>query len=245
MTKLTQILILLFVLSATLSDCESKKKLTYLETEEKIFYELFPVLIDNIYRDFRLIPPPPPPPEYLAEKGFDTTKDYNQAYKDWEKSEDYVKRQNAWERKRDSIKRDTTLIYVAIPDSINRFEEEDMYELVDHFNKQKLVIDSNDFDLNIGFKIDFKKLKTNHENLRFKPMSEFPKGRDFWRTKYDFNLTASISFSRILFDETKSFGVLNAGFVEGPLNGSGCRIFIKKGENGKWLIDKIEGTWIS
>ena len=56
---------------------------------------------------------------------------------------------------------------------------------------------------------------------------------------------ANIGFSRIIFDKTKNYGVLNGGYTIGILNGSGFRIFIKKNKSGNWIIDKIEGTWIS
>ena len=137
------------------------------------------------------------------------------------------------------------MIYIAFPDSINRFEREGMYELINHFNYQKLVVDLKDFELKSGFKVDFDKLKSNNEKLRFKPTSEFPKVPEFWITDYDFNFRGSLSFTRILFDKTNTFGVLNAGFVKGRLNGSGCRIFIRKDENGIWIVDKIKGTWES
>ncbi len=199
-----------------------------------------------MYTDFRLIPiPPPPSPKYLTEKGFDAEIDYNKALENWEKSDDYQNRLKDWKEKRDSIINDTTLIYIAFPDSINRFEKEDMYELINHFNDQKLVVDSKDFELENGFKVDFNKLKSDNEKLRFKPLSQFPERREFWTTKYNFNFQGSLSFTRILFDITKSFGVLNAGFTKGRLNGSGCRIFVRKDENGIWIVDKVEETWVS
>ena len=232
-------------LSFTLFDCEQKTELTNLEFEQNVFYELFPEISDKMYTDIRLIPPPPPSPEVLTEKGFDAEGDYQKALENWEKSEDYRKIFNEWKKRRDSIINDTTLIYIAFPDSINQFEREDMYELIHHFKDQKIVVDSNDFDLKDGFKVDFDKLKSDNKKLRFKPRSEFPKGHEFWITKYDFNFRGSLSFSRILFDKTKSFGVLNAGFVKGRLNGGGCRIFIKKDENGNWTVDKVKETWIS
>src|SRR5690606_13291476 len=170
-----------------------------------------------------LIPTPPPPsPKYLTEKGFDAKNDYNKALEDWQKSDDYQNRLKEWQKRRDSIINDTTEIYIAFPDSINRFERADMYELINHFNEQKLVVDSKNFELENGFKVDFANLKSNNGKLRFKPMSEFPKRREFWTTKYDFNFRGSMSFTRILFDKTKTFGVLNAGFVKGRLNGGGC-----------------------
>lgn len=30
-----------------------------------------------------------------------------------------------------------------------------------------------------------------------------------------------------------------------PLNGYGVRIFKKKNQDGKWVIDEVVGTWIS
>jgi hypothetical protein len=245
MTKLPQILILILI-PITFFNCEQKTELTDLEFEQKVFYELFPELSDKMYNDIRLIPtPPPPPPNYLTEKGFDAKSDYNKALESWEKSDDYQHRLNEWQKRRDSIINDITEIYIAFPDSINQFEREDIYELINHFNDQKLIVDSKDFELESGFKVDFDKLKSDNKKLRFKPLSEFPERREFWTTKYDFNFRGSMSFTRILFDQTRTFGVLNAGFVKGRLNGSGCRIFIRKDENGNWKIDKIKGTWVS
>jgi hypothetical protein len=114
-----------------------------------------------------------------------------------------------------------------------------------HFKNQNIVLESNDIELKNGFKIDLIKLKANNKKFRFKYQSEFPKGREFWRTEYDFYVGAKIGFSRILFDKSKSYGVLNGGFGMGILNGSGFRIFIRKNDKGKWIIDKIIDTWIS
>ena len=246
MRESLQTIILTILFSVILLNCEQQKELSNVEFEQQVFYELFPELSDRMYQDLRLFPTPPPPsPDYLQEKGFDAKSDYHKALENWKKSDDYRKRQNAWDKRKDSINNDTTSIYIVFPDSINRFEREDMYELISHFNDQKLIVDSKDFELKDGFQVDFDKLKSNNSKLRFKPMSEFPKGRELWTTKYDFNFGGSLSFSRILFDKTKSFGVLNAGFVKGRLNGSGYRIFIKKDENGIWIINKIKGTWVS
>jgi hypothetical protein len=74
--------------------------------------------------------------------------------------------------------------------------------------------------------------------------SEFPKGREIWKTKYNFNFSGVVFFSGIQFDKDKKFGILDAGFMCGRLFGSGSRIYIKK-VKGKWIIDKIEETWVS
>lgn len=234
-----------FIMFLTLSSCEKSKELSYLKFEQQVFYELFPKLIDKVYRDKRLTPQPPPSPEMLKKKGFGLEKGYNNAYKNWKASDDYIDTQVLWEKYKDSINKDTTLIYVAIPDSISQFEEGDLIILKNHFKNERLLINSSIVDSKSGFKIDLNKLKTNQKTLKFKYISEFPKGNAFWDTDYDFYLSGSLGFSRILFDQTKSFGVLNVGFMHGNLNGSGCRIFIKKDETGKWIIDKIIGTWVS
>ena len=179
----------------------------------------------------------------VMEKGYDVKKDYKKAYDDWKKSDDYLQRYKAWERERDSIVNDNALIYIAFSDSIAGFDKEDMFELLNHFKNEKLIIDSKNLDFNTGFKVDFNKLKSNNKKLRFKPVSSFPEGSEIWNDKYD--LAGVLSFSRILFDKTKSYGVLNAGFMKGRLNGGGLRIFIKKDKKGTWIIDEIKETWIS
>ncbi|WP_282144521.1 hypothetical protein [Cellulophaga baltica] len=245
MKKSLGLVITLFITAPFLWNCNQEKTLSGIEFEQAVFYEVFPAVIDSIYYDWRLIPPPPPPPDFLEKRGYDVKGDFKKAYDNWEKSDEYKKRKIDWENKRDSIKQDTTSIFLAISDSINQFEREDLYELIKHFKKQNLSIDSKGFDLEKGFKVDLNKLNTNSDKLKFKSQAEFPKGREFWTTNYDFYLDASIEFNRILFDKNKSFGVFNVGLVRGRLNGTGFRIFIKKDVNGKWEIDKIKGTWIS
>ena len=75
-------------------------------------------------------------------------------------------------------------------------------------------------------------------------MSEFPQRREIWNTNYLFEFGGVVSFSRIYFDKDKRYGVLEGGTTYGKLNGNGWIVFIKK-DSGKWIIDKIEGTWIS
>ncbi|GGG97513.1 hypothetical protein GCM10011416_14420 [Polaribacter pacificus] len=56
--------------------------------------------------------------------------------------------------------------------------------LVKHFKNQNLVIDTSKIALNNNYKIALTKLTANND--KFKYRSEFPKGRDFWRTEYKF-----------------------------------------------------------
>ena len=124
---------------------------------------------------------------------------------------------------------------IFIPSRINHST------LKKYFKNIELETDS--LENTIEYNIDISQFNNNNRYL-FKYYSGFPKGREIWRTEYPYHLGGVMSFSRIFFDKNKEFGVLAAGFSYGILNGNGFRIFIKK-ESGKWVIDKIEGTWIS
>ena len=231
----------ILILTSVFWNCKQEKVISETEFEQAVFFEIFPSILDSIYDDRRKSPPPPPPsPEF-----FDKYGSIDEAIEAYKKTDVYIQAIKDYKRKKDSLNRDTALIYLAISDSITRFEREDMYELVKHFKNQNIVLDSKNIELVNGFKIDLTKLKANNKKIKFKYQSEFPKGREFWRTKYDFYIGAKIGFSRILFDKNKYYGVLNAGFGMGILNGSGFRVFIRKNDKGKWIIDKIIDTWIS
>jgi len=245
MKKTLATIIKLFVLISIFGNCKSEKVISETEFEQAVFYETFPSILDSIYYDRRMVPPPPPPPDFLEKKGYNVKADFEQAYENWDKSDENQIRKNKWERKIDSLNKDSNPIYLTISDSITRFEREDLYELINHFKNQNIVLDSDNIELNNGYRIDLEQLETNNKKLKFKYQSEFPKGREFWRTEYDFYIVGSLGFNRILFDKSKSFSVLNGGFGKGILNGTGFRIFIKKNESGKWIIDEVIGTWIS
>lgn len=247
MKKLTVIISLsIFILNY--SNCFSQKDQSDSdsELEQAVFYQIFPAILDSIHSDFRLIPPPPPSPDYLRKRGYDVDNKespYITAYENWKKSQDFEIRNREWEKKRDSIERDTTSIYLTIPDSIGRTEEDDIMKLVEHFTEYNISADS--FIVSNPFQIDISKLKTHQSKVRFIYQSKLPGDGKFWRNDYGKYIAASMSFTKIIFDKSKSFGVLNAGYVKGTLNGYGVRIFIKKNENGEWQIDEVKGTWIS
>lgn len=168
---------------------------------------------------------------------------YTKAYDDWKKSNDYKKLNRKWEKKKDSINRDTTSIYLTIPDSIGGTEEDDISELIRHFGNHNISIDS--FTVSNAFKINLSKLETNHKKVKFIFQTDLPGDGDFWRTDYGKYIAASIFFTKIIFDKTKSYGVLNAGYVMAPLNGYGVRIFIRKTDDGQWVVDEVKGTYMS
>ncbi len=111
-----------------------------------------------------------------------------------------------------------------------------------HFPKIKLFEHKN--ENNAEYVFEYQHIKLNNK-FELKNISKFSKERGkIWHTKYNFVFSGIVDFTRIQFDKDKKFGILDAGFVCGGLCGQGYRIYIKK-KNSKWIIDKIEGTWIS
>jgi hypothetical protein len=226
MTKrLTLLLIPIFVL---LFSC--KKKQSELEFEQSVVYEIFPALMDSLHFDFRLKPPPPPRPIF-NEKGeiivTDTT--------------GIEKTLAVYEKRKAELKADSVKLVIAIRDSVYSLEKTEKNQLLKHFSKHNLSLDST--DLSSEYKIDLKKLIAD-KKLEFKYLSEFPKGGNIWKKEYDFHLSGTTSLSRIQFDSTKSFGILRSGMGCGRLCGVGVRVFIRK-VNDKWIIDEIIVTEIS
>ena len=74
--------------------------------------------------------------------------------------------------------------------------------------------------------------------------AKVPEGTNIWKKDYDFHFSGVAYLSRIQFDKTKHFGVLESEISCGRLCGGGIRVFIKK-VKGKWIIEKIEETWVS
>lgn len=224
--KITSLLILLIIISS----CE--KKTTELEFEKSVMSEIFPSLINSTCIDSRILFLPPPLGKPIYDK--------NDNYIGSDTSNIKTEREN-WERKIAKIKKDTSKIVVAIDDTIYRIEKKDQIKLTEYYKNAIIVADTN--NERKEYKIDLKKQKYN-QKFKLKYLSEFPKKDTIWKTKYSFNFSGIVSFSRIQFDKEKKYGILSAGFVCGRLCGQGFRIFIKK-VNNKWIIDKTEGTWIS
>ena len=233
MKKKLSILFIILVSLVLFLNCNGKERISDTDFEQAVIYEIFPAILDSIHQDRRLIPPPPPPPSHIDSNGKEVKSDSSRFLMSMEK----------WKKRKKIILKNNALIYLSIQDSVLSFEENDNIELIKHFKHKNLKLASNDFANR--YKLDLSRLRANEGNIRFKYQSEFPKGREFWKTKHDFYLAASIAITRIQFDISKTHGVLSAGYNMGLLNGIGVRIFIIKDEKGKWVIDDIVGTWIS
>ena len=87
--------------------------------------------------------------------------------------------------------------------------------------------------------------KYNNKKFIFKHLTELPKVEEYtnWETKYP-KFAGVMSFSHIKFDEKKESGILDVSYSCGGKCGLGYSVVIKK-INNKWIIAKIEETWIS
>jgi hypothetical protein len=224
--KTTFILLIIFF-----ANCE--KKVDELEFERSVMTEIFPDLIDSICIDSRTFKLPPPVGKAIYDKddnyvGRDTTNI---------KSE----REN-WKKEINRIENDTSKIIIAFDPKLEKSRDSLKNYFEKNFSNTKIFKAKTESKTN--YILDFKNIKLNGK-FELKNISEFPKERGvIWEIKYNFLFSGVVSFSRIEFDKEKKFGILNGGFYCGRLCGQGFRIYIKK-VNEKWIIDKIEATWIS
>ncbi len=97
----------------------------------------------------------------------------------------------------------------------------------------------------INEKTDLRKYKSS--KFIFRHLSEHPRGEDLeyndWKTNY-IKFAGVMSFSKIKFDTKKESGSLEVSYRCGGKCGLGYSVFIKK-INDRWVIIKVEDTWIS
>lgn len=230
MKKITYIVFIFFFICCG-------KKTNDLDFEKNVMTEIFPNLIDSTCVDTRIfLNPPPMYGKYTTDAEghvwIDTTK----------ATEKQSKELAEWKKNIAKIKSDTSKVIIAFDPKIKNSREDLKKNFEKHFTNAKLFIPKTKNETE--YILDFKNIKLNN-NFEIKNISKFPKERgQIWETKYNFIFSGVVYFSRIQFDKQKRFGILDAGFYCGRLCGQGFRIFIKK-VNNKWIIDKIEETWIS
>ena len=218
------------------SSCE--KKITDLEFEKNVMTEIFPSLIDSTCIDIRLYTNFPP--EY-GESIYDKTGHYI-GVDSTKATKEQKQKLLEWKINTEKIKKDTSKIIIAF-DPLLKDNRQDLREdFKKHFKNTQIFISKEKKESEYIF--DFKSIKLNNK-FELKNISQFPKERGLiWMTKYDFVFSGAVFFSRIEFDKNKKFGIFDGGFACGGRCGQGYRIYIKKANN-KWIIDKIENTWVS
>ncbi|WP_318640462.1 hypothetical protein [Flavobacterium ardleyense] len=89
--------------------------------------------------------------------------------------------------------------------------------------------------------------KYNTLKFIFKHLSEQPRDADLkytgWKKSYA-KFAGVMSFSSIKFDDKKETGTIDVSYSCGDKCGLGYLVYLKKSE-GKWIISKVEETWIS
>ena len=234
MRKLNQTIFILLIIFFT--SCE--EEVTEIEFEKNVMTEIFPSLIDSTCIDIRLMTNYPPK---YGESIYDKTGHYIGVDSTKATKEEKIKLLE-WKKRTLEIKNDTSKIIIAFDPKIQNSREDLKNDFEKHFPSAKLYRPKAENETEYIF--DFKSIKLNNK-FELKNVSEFPKERGvIWETKYNFLFSGVVYFSQIQFDKQKSFGILDGGFYCGRLCGQGFRIYIKKVSN-KWIIDQIEGTWIS
>ena len=191
--------------------------------------EIFPILIDSMWAEItNSLMPPPVTEVYDSISGRTTVEpiEKDQAFK----NELIEKLKKDVERSRQ--------ITIMLSDSIHKIDKGSGDPLRKHFQLVSFE-EARDIDSN-GYKIDFSKYRADTMfNLVY--ASEFKMKEHDVSKEY---ILSRISFSTILFDKDRTVGVLTCEYICGGLCGIGYQVFIKK-VNNKWIIDKIEETWIA
>jgi len=218
-----------FLLILIIGNISCQKQFDKLAFEQQVAYEIFPALIDSLHRDIRVFPP-----------AFPANYDKQGNYIGFD-SVAAEKNMKDYKERKIKFYNDSLKLIIAISDSTNLLDENEKKKFLDYY--ENIELDTSNIAFRYKIKID--SLHAD-KKLKFKYLSEFPKGINIWSNKNDYNffLNGATSFSRIQFDKTLSYGVMTSGYTIASLSGYGVLVYIKK-INGKWVIDKIESTWIS
>ncbi|MDV7188595.1 hypothetical protein R3X25_15010 [Lutibacter sp. TH_r2] len=229
---------LYIVILIILTNCAKKESIS--DFDKTIMQDIFLTLIDNSYDnlEFRL-PPPPPYPELFYETESQEIKD---SIIEITKIK-YEQKVFEIEKRYENFKKGNQKILIVVSDTIENISSSYKERLIKHFENSKIEFDDSWDYYKTGYIIDLKNFRRNDKYV-FKHSTSFPKQIWKWKLENNSDLKAVVSFSRIILDKSKNFGILTGGISYARLNGNGFIVFIKK-ENGKWVIDSKEGTWIS
>ena len=199
--------------------------------------EIFPNLVDSVCIDCRIIMNfPPKYGESIFDKngnyvGIDSTKATNEQKKELAD----------WNKRNLEIENDTSKIVIAFDPKIKPIKENIEDDFAKHFNGARIF--KNKTESKLEYTLDLEKIVLKNK-FKLKHINEFPNRNKIWQTEYDFNFSGVLFFTRIQFDKDKKNGILDGAFSCGGKCGQGFRIYIKKTKE-KWIIDEVEGTWIS
>jgi hypothetical protein len=219
MKKIISILLLLILIFG----CGNKN--SELEFEKDVMLEIYPNLMDSIWVHDSSINNLPF--VKLDKKGKVI------GYEEQNKNE--IRKEN--KRVLEGIKRKNSKIFAVICDTIYPIRTDEITEFTKYY---KNIIISKNITNDTLNKEKISKIR----NFKIKFVQKFEMSERPWHTNDDYNFNGMIFFSRIQFDITKKYGILTIETMCGGLCGNGYTIFIKN-VNNKWMVDKVELTWIS
>ena len=221
MQNINVIFLILLISSCTLEKSE-------MEFQKEVMDEIFVALVDSLHWDHRipLKPPRPNPPGFKMNDSTKRARDSIRVL--WIKE---------YHNKLDSIRRDTSKLKIAIRDTIY----EGRKYLLDELRSRKDSVQIWDtLTPSTNYRIDLSNFQKN-QFFRFIYVSKLPSDLNQW---FDLNVFESFNFSTIVFDKSKTKGVLSGWISCGDRCASGFIVFVKM-ENDKWLIDRVESTWVT
>ena len=223
-----------FLISFLILFTNCEKKIDEVQFEKNVLTEVFPKIVDSICVDSRKMDPPP-------KFGIETWKNGNIIKVDTSKATNKERiAYHNWKKEQKRVDNDTSKIIIGF----------DQYLL--NFGERRVNIESKLLNSNFSnFKFDYSKIKLNNK-FKIKNITEFPKAEKLllahkvllYEQKYNFVFSGFLEISRIKFDKNKKSGVLESSFAYCGRCGRGYQIYIKE-INGKWIIEKMEDTWIS
>jgi hypothetical protein len=237
-------LILLIHFTSCFQSKESQESIE--KTDEQVFYEIFPMIIDSFSYDHRIpfVEPHPPTPDYLAKMGYLKGENYHEAYLEWKKSDEFKDTLDVRKIMVDSIKNSITETIIILNDSINFIDTESAKALLNKYPDAELSSLKNE-----PFTIDSDYLSTNRSDFHIQTFTQLKlfgySSREFWNKIDKSNVIGVIDISDFYIDDTRRYGVFEIGYSIAGKNGSGSRVFIRKNENDKWIIDEIDFIWVS
>lgn len=228
--------ILHFAVLFLVLSCENKSN--DFEYEKRVMTDIFPSLVDSICVDSRKMMPPPLLGEFITDKTghvkIDSTKATNEQRVAYEK----------WKKEREKVEKDTSTVFIAF----NPFLQKGSFRFDKELEIKYPILETSIFNDNVvkGYQFDYVQIKLNNK-FKLKNISEFPEIENrnlLYEIKYDFVFSGILYVSRIQFDNKKKSGLLEASFSFCGKCGRGYNVFVKEIHN-RWVIEKVEETWVS
>ncbi|MDO6739394.1 hypothetical protein [Wenyingzhuangia sp. 2_MG-2023] len=186
--------------------------------ENKVLYEVLPLIINSILdREITSIPPPPITIEKLKESNFfDKSEPENvtKAIENWKNSIDYQKEKKKWIEK---MKKSVPEIYEG---------ELIIHEIVDSVNNTDGILKTQ--SPKNSFKIKLKDLNTNEIKIKVKIISEFLELKKIRKKHPENKIIGMMSFNDFEINLDETFGTIRVSFLKHRLGGYGLKVHFKK-----------------